>query len=74
MPAQSYSPAALKLMAVGVRATPIAEGLGTSTASVSRMLSGATPPPELFTVIAALGGRDLANEVRALIPSRAVSA
>lgn len=75
MPAQNYSPAALKLMAAGVRATPIAEALGTTTPTVSRWLRGSVPPPpELFAVIAALGGRDLADEVRAAIPERTVSA
>lgn len=67
----SYSPAALALMRDGVSGVQIAEAFGTTPVTVSRWLRGAsTPPPELFPVIAALGGRDLADEVRELIPER----
>jgi transcriptional regulator with XRE-family HTH domain len=70
----SYSAAALVLMAAGVTLPRIADALDTTPASVSRWLKGQYPPhPELFVVIAAIGGRPLADKVRALVPS-AVSA
>lgn len=64
-----YSPAALALMAEGVTLGRVAEALDTTPTSVSRWLSGHFPaPPELFGVIAALASRELADEVRRLIP------
>jgi hypothetical protein len=68
----SYSPAALALMGAGVSLTAIAGALATTPTSVSRWLKGHYPAPsELWVVIAALGGRDLAERVRSLVPSRA---
>lgn len=63
-----YSPAALALMSRGVTLARIAAALDTTPQSVSRWLAGRFPaPPEMFGVIAALGGRQLAEEVTELI-------
>lgn len=63
-----YSPAALALMGRGVTLTRVASALSTTPTSVSRWLAGHYPaPPEMFGAIAALGGRDLADEVAELI-------
>lgn len=74
MPENRYSPAALALMRAGVTLTRIAEALDTTPTTVSRWLAGQHPPPdELFVVIAALGGRELADEVADLIPGAVVA-
>lgn len=68
MPRGPYSPAALALMARGVTLGRVADALDTTPTTVSRWLRGTHCPPEsLWTVIAALGGRDLADEVRSLV-------
>jgi predicted transcriptional regulator len=66
-----YSAAAVRLMLSGVSMHRLAAALDTTPASVSRWLSGRHPAPNaLFTAIAAAGDRDLADEVRQLVPSR----
>jgi transcriptional regulator with XRE-family HTH domain len=65
-----FSPAALALMGAGITLRQIAAPLGTTEPTVSRWLRGQyRPPAELFAVVAALGGRDLADRVRELIPA-----
>jgi predicted transcriptional regulator len=72
MPAGSYSPAALALMARGVTLTRVAATLDTTPTSVSRWLRGDHPaPPEMYGAVAVLGGRDLAREIRALVDQAA---
>lgn len=69
--APTYSPAALALMAAGVTLARLGEALGRPKRTVSRWLQGRHPaPPELWGAIAALGGRDLADEVRQLVEAQ----
>ena len=68
MPGYRYSPAALRLMAEGVAIARLADALGKPPRTVGRWLAGDHPaPPELWGVIAALGGHDLADEIREMV-------
>jgi hypothetical protein len=63
-----YSPGALALMAGGVTGASVAAALDTSPQTITRWLRGeGTPPEALYTVVAVLGGHDLAQHVRRLV-------
>ncbi len=65
------SPASLILETLGISQTKLAEALGVSKTTVTRMLAGTSPTsPHLEAVLRAVVGEERTSEVLAAIPQR----
>ena len=69
--AYTYSPAVLALMARGLRPRDIGDRIGCSPATVSRQLTGQSPPHlGLIDALRLLAGSDLADMIDELIETK----